>query len=357
MSLKERLIRQIRMDGPMPVSAYMQTCLHDPADGYYANGAGLGKDFITAPETSQMFGELLGLWLVNEWREMGEPDNLVLAEMGPGRGTLMADMLRTISPFLPDGMLRICLVEASPVLRDIQRQTLAKWDPNAHVSGIGGKSGIPGGPMLLIANEFLDCLPARQFVQEGENWRERIVGLGENGELAFGVDRSDLTAKAASDMPPVHLAAEAELQPGLDGLIDALIVRHEQGAPFHALFIDYGPADRSPGDTLRAYKNGNQVDPLACPGEADLTADVDFARLARLAAKAGLHVSGPVTQSAFLARLGLQERLNALIKAHPEQAEALFAGAQKLVDPGAMGERFKVICLSSPGLPAPAGFG
>jgi len=355
MSLKDRLIQQIRMDGPIPVSAFMQTCLHDPKDGYYANGAGLGKDFITAPETSQMFGELLGLWIVNEWKALGTPSAFNVVEMGPGRGTLMADAMRaahaaTDSNFA-DG-LSLHLIEASPALRKIQAERLEGYVPdfkdrlehvNPHVT-------------LIIANEFLDCLPARQFVREGETWRERILGLDETGALAFGVDRSDLKAEAAAALPALGLSAEAELQPGLDGLIDTLLARHETGDRFHALFIDYGPDKGAPADTLRAYKNGKQVHPLATPGAADLTVDVDFGRLAKLAARAGLSVSGPVTQGAFLGALGLQARLNALIKAHPEEAEALFEGAQKLVGPDQMGTRFKVICISSPGLPKPAGF-
>ena len=355
MSLKERLIKQIRMDGPIPVSTYMQVCLHDPKDGYYANGAGLGKDFITAPETSQMFGELLGLWLVNEWQATGALSTFSVVEMGGGRGTLMADALRAAHAAADANFasgLSLELIEASPALRDLQAKKLERYVPafkdrlehvNPHLN-------------FIIANEFLDCLPARQFVREGEVWRERIVGLNDAGELAFGIDRSDLTDKAAADMPPVSLSGETEFQPGLDGLIDTLSTRAEQGDQFHALFIDYGPDDRAPGDTLRAYKNGKQVDPLACPGEADLTVDVDFGRLSTLANRAGLQVSGPITQSEFLGKLGLQERLNMLIKGNREKAQTLFAGAQKLVDPAEMGTRFKVICLSSKNMPRPAGF-
>jgi len=343
MSLKDRLIRQIRMDGPMPVSAYMQTCLHDPKDGYYANGAGLGRDFITAPETSQMFGELLGLWIVHEWRALGEPKQCNLVEMGGGRGTLMADALRVASGFLPKETLRLTLIEASPELRAQQANELAPYAPEF----IEGLKDVPTGPTVLIANEFLDCLPARQFVREDNVWRERVVGLNDVGDLALGVDRSDLKAEAAAAMPDIALSGEAELQPGLDGLVNVLAERLHKGNPFHALFIDYGPSDHAPADTLRAYKNGKQVHPLACPGEADLTVDVDFGRLAKLAEAAGLNASGPITQAAFLGKLGLQERLNTLIKAHPEKADP----------PDEMGERFKVICLSSPSLPEPAGFG
>lgn len=352
MSLRDRLNRQIRMDGPMPVSAYMQTCLHDPKDGYYTNGAGLGRDFITAPETSQLFGEMLGLWITNEWHALGKPSTINLAEIGGGRGTLMHDALRVVSTLIPANTARVYLIEASSTLRKAQKDALAPYAPTC----LGSIADLPGGPTLLIANEFLDCLPARQFVREGEVWRERVVGLGEDGELAFGVDRSDLLTEAAADMPAVSVSGETELQPGLNGLIETLKLRAAKGAFFHALFIDYGPDDHAPTDTLRAYKDGSQVHPLACPGEADLTVDVDFGRLAKLAANASLSVSGPISQSMFLGGLGLQERLNTLIKANPEKAETLFEGAQKLVDPDEMGTRFKVICLSSSGFPSPAGF-
>lgn len=352
MSLKDRLIKQIAMDGPIPVSAYMQTCLHDPQDGYYARGAGLGRDFITAPETSQIFGELIGLWIAAQWKTYGEPARFNLVEMGPGRGTLMADALRALTPFIPHQTLRLTLIEASPELRARQARILAQWDPIE----IAALSGMSDAPTVLIANEFLDCLPARQFVQEGKVWRERIVGLDAAGNLAFGIDRSDLTETAAAEMPLVGLAAEAELQPGLNGLIDDLTALTTRGTRFHALFIDYGPRNGGPGDTLRAYKDGKQVHPLACPGQADLTVDVDFGRLTRLAARAGLQVSGPITQGAFLGALGIQDRLQALIKANPDEAEAIFKGAQKLVGSDQMGTRFKAICLSSPGLPAPLGF-
>ena len=352
MQLKDRLIKQIRMDGPIPVSAYMQTCLHDPKDGYYARGAGLGRDFITAPETSQIFGELIGAWAAQSWKAMGSPDKLTLCELGGGRGTLMADAMRVLSKSEAASAIDLHMIEASPALRTAQSERLADTSPSfvTHIEDL------PTGHTLLVANEFLDCLPAHQFVQEDKAWRERLVGLDEAGNLAFGIDRSDLTERAAAEIPPIGLSAEAELQPGLDGLVDTLATRFKAGNHFHALFIDYGPSDGPPADTLRAYKNGKQVHPLACPGEADLTIDVDFGRLARLAARAGLQVSGPVTQGAFLGALGIEARLQTLIKANADDAQTLFEGAQKLVGPNDMGTRFKVICLSSPGLPAPLGF-
>ena len=349
MSLRQRLAALIAADGPLPVSAYMTLCLHDRQHGYYATRPGLGRDFITAPETSQVFGELLGLWAGHEWQAMGAPDGLQLAELGPGRGTLMADALRagTQVPGFAEAAA-LTLIEASPALRTVQGERLGAYRPR-----FGNDiAAIPAGPAVILANEYLDCLPARQFVRDGAGWRERVVGLDPKGELSFGLatDRAP-DGEVAVEGP----GATCEVQPALDVLVDQLAMRAEAGAPLRALFIDYGPAGHAPGDTLRAFREGVQVDPLAAPGESDLTVDVDFSRLARLARAAGLSVHGPVEQGAFLLALGAEARLNQLAKASPERAGALYDGVRKLVDPAEMGARFKVICLSSPGLPVPAG--
>lgn len=346
--LKDRLAALIAADGPMPISAFMNTCLHDPKLGYYATRPGLGTDFITAPETSQIFGELLGLWAAHEWQVMGAPDQLNLVELGPGRATLMSDALRagqSVSGFLDS--VALTLIEASPQLRAVQVDRLTRYSPQfgSDLTQIGS------GPTLILANEYLDCLPARQFVSTGAGWSERVVGLAENGELTFGLAQDE-----AEGITAPGDQAEVEIQPSLDVLVDQLKLRREGGEMFRALFIDYGPSDRTPGDTLRAYHQGRQIHPLEAPGASDLTVDVDFARLKRLAVAAGLDVSGPVEQGRFLMTLGVEARLNALAKAQPEQADALYQSAQKLVDPEHMGQRFKVICLSSPGLPPPAGF-
>ena len=340
----DKIKRMIQTDGPMPVSVFMTVCLHDPEAGYYAKGAGLGRDFTTAPETSQAFGELLGIWCAYEWDAMGRPTPLVLAELGPGRGTLMADALRaakTAPGFL--SAVDLHLVEASPALRQVQVEKLSKWAPSIHKAF----EDLPTGPALILANELLDCLPARQFTRDGETWRETVVGLNDAGDLAFG-----LAADTTPDFGSVA-SGQVDLQPGLEGLVDTLAQRD---GPWRAILIDYGPADAAPGDTLRAFRNGDQIHPLAAPGNSDLTVDVDFSRLARLARAAGLDVAGPVPQGAFLMALGLQERLNQLIEANPGSASELFDGVRRLADPAEMGERFKVICLSSAGLPPPAGF-
>lgn len=348
MTLEDRLVRLIAADGPIPLSTFMQLALHDPEQGYYAARPGIGRDFITAPETSQVFGELIGLWIVHEWRALGEPSPIHLVEIGPGRGLLMADALR-IACFAGGEAFRkaltLTLAEPSPALRLTQQERLGAYQP-AFVDRL---SEVPAGPMLLVANEYLDCLPARQFRRDGAGWRECVVGLSPEGRLTFGL--------AADEPRPPHGTAltgdVVEVQAGLDLVVADLATRRE---PFRALYIDYGPMDRAPGDTLRAYRDGQQVSPLERPGACDLTVDVDFGRLGRLAVTAELDVAGPTPQGMFLLGLGAQARLNQLVKANPDKAEEVFNAAQKLIDPQQMGERFKAICLSSQGLPKPAGF-
>lgn len=334
----------IRATGPMPVNAYMDVCLHDPKDGYYSTRPGLGQDFITAPEISQIFGELLGLWAAHEWQAMGAPKAYNLCEIGPGRGTLMSDALRAtkaIEGF--DAASFVTFIEPSPVLREALE---ARFEDH-HLTFNRHLAGLTPRPSLILANEWLDCLPAKQFTRIGADWYERVIGLNDEGDLTFG-----LAADKASSLP-ASLGDTIEVQVGLESLIHNL--KHLDGHTWRLLAIDYGPATHTPGDTLRAYKDGQQVHPLAYPGESDLTVDVDFSRLKNLAEKAGLAVRGPVSQGEFLMRLGAQERLNTLIKSHPEKAESLFESVQKLVDPAQMGSRFNVICISHPDLPDPTG--
>ena len=348
MTLEERLIRLIETDGPIPLSAYMQIALHDPREGYYAARPGLGRDFTTAPETSQIFGELIGLWIVHEWRAMGEPSPFRLVEIGPGRALLMHDALKIAAiaggeAFL--SALQLVLIEPSPALRLLQTERLKRYAP----SFAAQLSQVPAGPMILVANEYLDCLPVRQFRRDGAQWRECVIGLSAERRLIMGL-------AADEPRPPMGTALTGdvvEVQSGLDLITADLVSR---AAPFRTLFIDYGPVDRAPGDTLRAYREGQQVSPLESPGASDLTVDVDFGRFARLAASIGLDVAGPTPQGMFLLGLGAQARLNQLIQANPDEAEAIYNAAQRLIDPQQMGERFKAICLSSAGLPKPAGF-
>lgn len=345
--LKTRIAELISRDGPIPVSLYMMMCLHDPRAGYYATRAGFNRDFTTAPETSQVFGELLGVWTGIQWTHMGLPKKLNLIEMGPGRGTMMKDMLRMVRMFprLTEA-LDVTLVEASPLLRDEQKRTLA----DHQIRQVASIDDAPAGPTIIVANELLDCLPVRQFMRVAGAWRERQVGLNTKRELVFGLS------------PPVELPPglspsgdEVEYAPALELLIDKL-TRRFSAHPGRALFIDYGPATASPTDTLRAYSRGQQVHPLSDPGGSDLTADVDFARLAGLARAAGLHVDGPLAQGVLLNKLGAGIREKVLGDANPARAREMSAAIETLVSPTQMGERFKAIAISAPALGPAQGF-
>lgn len=345
--LKTRIAELISREGPIPVSLYMMICLHDPHAGYYATRAGFNRDFTTAPETSQVFGELLGVWTGIQWTHMGLPKKLHLIEMGPGRGTMMKDMLRMVRMFprLSEA-LDVTLVEASPLLREEQKRILAGHTIR-HVESI---DDAPPGPAIIVANEFLDCLPIRQFVRVAGAWRERQVGLNAKRELIFGLS------------PPVELPPglspttdEVEHTPALELLVDKLTRRFSEH-PGRALFVDYGSAATSPADTLRAYSQGRQVHPLSDPGGSDLTADVDFGRLAGLARAAKLQVDGPLAQGVLLNKLGAGIREKVLGDANPARAREMSAAIETLVSPAQMGERFKAIAISAPSLGPAQGF-
>ena len=340
-TLKDRLKAMIRASGPISVATYMDLCLHDRRHGYYATRPGLGIDFTTAPEISQIFGELLGLWAANAWREMGAPEQVTLIEVGPGRGTLMIDALRaaqTVPGFLQ--AIDLHFIEPSPVLQTALADRFTDRSPVF----LGDLLDAPTtAPILLIANEWLDCLPVQQFIRIGEAWHERVIGLDADGELSFGLNPEPLPAELASQADQ----AELEIQPGLKTLAATLSKLFDE-TPGRALLIDYGPSEHAPGDTLRAYQKGAQIDPLAAPGQSDLTCDVDFGRLSRLAAACGLSVETPRSQSQFLLSLGAEQRLNQLARQNPQTADELYAGIRKLVDPAEMGHRFQVLEIARP---------
>ncbi|HVY88118.1 MAG TPA: SAM-dependent methyltransferase [Hyphomonadaceae bacterium] len=346
-ALKTRIAEAIRANGPMPVSLYMLMCLHDPKDGYYATRPGFNADFTTAPETSQVFGELLGLWAAHEWRAMGAPRKLWMVELGPGAGTMMADMMRAADSLkgFADAA-EIALIEASPALRKAQADKLRGFSMH-HFDEL---DDVPPGPAIIIGNEFIDCMAVRQFVRDGNGWRERQVGLNAAGDLVFGAGPpADLPANA------IPVGDHIEVAPALETLADSL-ARRLEAAPGRALLIDYGTDINSPGDTLRAYRAGKQVDPLAEPGLSDLTADVDFPRLKRLCEVERLKVHGPVQQGHFLRRLGAMERVHVLARANPGRADEITAAVQKLVAPDQMGTRFKVMALTPRDAETPPGF-
>jgi NADH dehydrogenase [ubiquinone] 1 alpha subcomplex assembly factor 7 len=350
--LGRRLAETIRRTGPIGVDTFMAAALGDPEHGYYRTRDPLGAagDFITAPEISQIFGELVGLWCADQWRQMGEPATVQLVELGPGRGTLMADLLRALA-VLPGAAaaVRLHLVETSPVLRRHQASLLEAFAPHWHDS----LETVPPGPLLLVANEFFDALPIRQWQRRAGIWHERRIGLDAEGRLAFGLGAASAPPVAP---PPAEEGAIFETcEPGL-GLAAAL-GRRLAAAPGAALVIDYGHVRTAPGETLQAVRRHRSVPVLEAPGEADLTAHVDFAALARILAGPGVQCWGPVTQERFLAANGALLRVARLTSGQPEAAAAAIReAARRLLDPAQMGSLFKVLAATSAGRPVPSGF-
>ncbi|HEV2300354.1 MAG TPA: SAM-dependent methyltransferase [Stellaceae bacterium] len=357
-SLGERLDRRIRSEGPLSLSQFMALALHDPEAGYYARRQPIGRegDYVTAPEMSQVFGELIGLWCAELWTRMGRPDPVMLAELGPGRGVMAEDLLRAAAA-VPDfrRALRLHLVEASPVLRAEQERRLGRAEPRC----VASLDELPPGPLLVVANEFLDALPIRQLRRGREGWSERLVGLDADGRRVFV---GGPASRAAGLLVPERLRRTAEpgsvveICPAALALA-ALLGERFAREPGAALFIDYGYGEARAGATLRAFRRHRAVSALDEPGEADLSAAVDFAAFAEAARAAGAAVSGPVTQRQFLLALGVEMRLAALAKgASPEVRARLEAGVARLIDPGDMGVLFQAIAVSSPSLAPAAGF-
>jgi NADH dehydrogenase [ubiquinone] 1 alpha subcomplex assembly factor 7 len=347
--LEAEIRRIIQADGPMPFARYMQLCLGHPQYGYYMtrDPFGVAGDFITAPEVSQMFGELIGAWAATVWRQMGAPADVKLIELGPGRGTLMADALRAAKA-LPEFLAAatVHLVETSPLLRQRQQATVK----SARVQWHARIEDVPQGPCIAIANELVDALPVDQLVWDRDGWHLRMVGLVAD-RLAFVV---------APD--PLRQCVEGRAAPGaiLELRHDATVTLLAQRVAQHggaALIIDYGHAETAPGDTLQAVRGHKFADPLSCPGEADLTTQVDFAALARTARRAGAATHGPLGQGEFLRRLGIAARAARLkASATPQQAADIDAALARLTAADQMGELFKVLGMSDPKLGALPGF-
>jgi NADH dehydrogenase [ubiquinone] 1 alpha subcomplex assembly factor 7 len=347
--LEAEIRRIIAADGPMPVARYMELCLGHPRYGYYMtrDPLGVAGDFVTAPEVSQMFGELIGAWAATVWRQMGAPAAVQLIELGPGRGTLMADALRAgkaLPGFLDAATVH--LVETSPVLRTRQQATLGA----APVQWHDRIEHVPEGPCIAIANEFVDALPVDQLVRGRDGWHPRMVGVVAD-RLAFVV---------APD--PLRHPVEANAAPGsiLELRHDAPVALLAQRVARHggaALIMDYGHTATAPGDSLQAVRAHKFTDPLAEPGEADLTTQVDFAALARTAQRAGAVTHGPLGQGEFLRRLGIEARAARLkANATPQQTADIDAALTRLTAAGQMGELFKVMGVTDPRLGALPGF-
>ncbi len=347
-ALAETLKRRIRADGPMTVAAYMAECLMHPTQGYYTTRPPFGAegDFITAPEISQMFGELMGLCLAQSWLDQGAPAPFTLAELGPGRGTLMADILRATRavPGFHAGM-RLILHEASPALRDVQKATLQGYAPE----WIEDVSALPDQPLFLVANEFFDALPIHQYVRLGGLWRERLVGL-QGGDLAFGLSPDPTPAAPAPQFAADPDGSVVETCPAARPYVAAITQRLARHGGL-ALIVDYG-GWRSKGDTLQALKDHAFADPLAEPGRADLTAHVDFEALAL-----GWPAAHYTSQGAFLTALGIDARAARLAQGLSGAAlHSHLAAHRRLTDAAEMGSLFKVLGLSAPDCPPPPGF-
>ena len=352
--LGEKIRAIIAAQGPISVTDYFALCLADPEHGYYRtrDPFGRGGDFVTAPEVSQLFGEMAGVFLVHAWeRHLRPRRNLRIAEIGPGRGTMMADMLRAMQKIAPAlyEAATVHLVETSPALRAVQRETLAAH--SGKVEWHDGFDELPPGFLLLAANEFFDAVPIRQFVKTPAGFRERLVGIGEDGGLAFiagagGIDPA-LLPPGHRTLPP---GTVAEIAPARAAIMQMIADRLFDGGGT-ALVIDYGHLAPGFGDTLQAVLRHEYDPPLAHPGEADLTSHVDFTALAEVARARSVTVNGMMTQGEFLVKLGLLERAGALGRGRtPAEQEKIRAAVDRLAGdgPGRMGALFKVMAVSSP---------
>lgn len=356
--LEERLAAMIKLNGPITVADYMADALGHPHDGYYMSQTPFGTDgdFTTAPEVSQIFGELVGLWLLEAWRSAGSPEDFNLIELGPGRGVLMEDILRAtrLRPAFARAA-NLWFLETSGRLRVEQQRRLKACELKP--LWVDEFADIPPAPSFIIANEFFDCLPIHQFQRVERGWRERLVDVDKDGALTFTLGKTP---------PPAShgLPGPDESEPGDIFEISfvarefaadlACLMKHHGGA---ALIIDYGHVSSGFGDTLQAVRGHKFWPPLKTPGQADLTAHVDFAALSDVAIETGAAFYGPTPQGQFLERLGLGLRTEMLCKGKPDDEQrTIRSGATRIAAPDQMGEIFKVICLAGPDLPTPSGF-
>lgn len=344
-SLHDLILSRIRQLGPMDLGEYMALCLGHPEYGYYTTRDPLGAkgDFTTSPEISQMFGEMIGAWVADTWVKLGRPNPFALIECGPGRGTLMQDALRATKnvPGFHDAM-RLHLVEISPTLKAAQAECLSAYNP----IWLDTLDGVPDMPVILIGNEFLDALPIRQVKFDGE-WLEVVIGADEDGKLHPGVRQADATL--ISILPRKILEEQSqkvfEISPDLNTYVRNVcdLIKTKGGC---AIFVDYGHAISSCGDTLQAMREHRFVSPFEDPGQADLTAHVDFENVSLICGALKLHASNIVTQGDFLKTLGIEIRAELLRRhATPDQAEQITLALHRLISDDQMGTLFKVIAL------------
>jgi NADH dehydrogenase [ubiquinone] 1 alpha subcomplex assembly factor 7 len=355
--LGKRIARLIEAQGPISVAQFMMLALHDPEYGAYAARDPIGRagDFITAPEISQMFGELLGLWLLEVWRHQGAEKRIRLVELGPGRGTLMKDVLRAArldAKFL--AALDLVLVEGSPDLQAVQAEALKDSAVTPRWSAKIGEA-LEGAPLFVLANEFFDALPIRQYVMTGTGWHERMVTADENG-LAFALTPMAVPGLAVPDARgPVETGAMFETSPAATALAEE-IASHIAAQGGAALIVDYGYAGEGFGETLQAIAKHKPAAILESPGHADLSAHVDFAALAEAAIRGGAKPFGPLAQGAFLQSLGIAERAGQLAKKTPSATASVGAALRRLTAPEEMGSLFKALAILPPTATTPPGF-
>jgi SAM-dependent MidA family methyltransferase len=357
--LEAEVRRIIRIAGPMPVAQYMEMCLTHPRYGYYITRDPLGAagDFTTSPEISQMFGELIGIWAASVWQSMGSPNRINLVELGPGRGTMMADMLRAakILPAFRDA-IAVQFVETNPALIERQREKLA--DSGKSIVWHKTLDDVSTAPAIYFANEFFDALPVKQAVKQDDGWHNRTVEIGADGRLQFGIDPRPLPAFEQS-LP--YLVRGAPVGSIFEWRQNYTAIELGRRIALHsaALVIDYGHLKTAVGDTLQAVRAHGFDHPLASPGQADLTAHVDFEALAAALSGIGTRVERPLDQGTFLRRLGIVTRAGALkAKSTPKEAAAIDAALQRLTstEKTGMGSLFKVLGAAHREIPTLPGF-
>ena len=357
--LDAKIRDRIKADGPLSVSEFMEIALSDPNHGYYRTRDPLGKagDFITSPEISQVFGEIVGLWCAVTWQNTGAAKNIHLVELGPGRGTLMADILRTAQNVMPafTEAIDVHLVETGKVLRQQQQEALNGYSVDWH----DRFETVPPGPVLIVANEFFDALPIDQYIMTREGWQERRITTDQK--------QDDFLFKPCDPPAENNPIIPDEL---VDSPINSIFERSSAGEQIAsdiakriatdggaALIIDYGHVRHGLGDTLQAVKSHNYHFPLATIGEADLTAHIDFTALGNAAKASGAIVHGPVFQGGLLTALGIEQRTEALAAtATPDQAEILESASRRLIAADGMGTSFKAMAITSVADSTPAGF-
>ena len=353
--LDDLLRRRIATDGPIRIDDWWQTCLYHPEHGYYASRVPVLQDFVTAPEISQVFGELIGLTLAQAWLEHGSPAEASLVEIGPGRGTLARDLWRALAivPAARRAMAPMVLVETGRALRQVQQDVLA-GQPCQWVETVEETPGT--GPLFLVANELLDALPIRQLVRGPEQWHERRIGLDEAGR--FGMILEDRPSPLGIGLPDAQPGTVHELAPAREAMAASIgRLLHQRGGA--ALLIDYGDAYRGPtGDTIQLVRSHRKIDDLfEAPGEVDVSSRVDFTPLVRALRLLGCRVAGPVPQGVYLERLGATLRTQVLAKGRDHAgALDLHDRTRRLVDPAGMGQLFKVLGVAGPHSPLPPGF-